>query len=116
MALYSLLVIQKPTPVNLFLPKWIMRLKLGSDKVILRLMFHSKQMRQPTLESWLVTRSSCHVFQFFEEHLVMLLFASPGGSFAIWHFSDLLPWSPTPACSTALGLPMPMLLQMPLPN
>lgn len=38
-------------------------------------------MRQRTPESWAVTRSSSYVFQFFEEHLVRLLFASPGGSF-----------------------------------
>lgn len=91
-----------------------MRLELGSDKVILRLVFHSEQMRQPTLESWSVTRSSSHVFQFFEEHLVMLLFASPGGSFAVWLVFSMLPLPPTPACSTAPGLLM--LLQMSLPH
>ncbi|VCX10539.1 unnamed protein product [Gulo gulo] len=97
----------------MFLLKQIMRLKLGSDRVILHLVFQSEQMRQPTLESWSVTRSSSHVFQFFEEHLVMLLFASPGGGFTVWHVLDALPSLPTPACSTAPRLPV--LLQIPLP-
>lgn len=45
-----------------------MTFKLGSDQVILRLTFHSKQMRQMTLETQSVTRLSSHVFQLCGEH------------------------------------------------
>lgn len=103
-------VTQKPIPVTLHLRKLIMRFKLGSDKVTLRLIFHSEQMRQLTLDSWSVTRSSSRVFQFFEEHLVISFALLGWWKFHFWHLLGVLPSTPKPACFPAPG--RSMLLQM----
>lgn len=103
-------VTQKPVPVTMRLRKLIVRFQLGSDKVTLRLIFHSEQMRQLTLESWSVTRSSSHVFQFFEEHLVISFALLSWWKFHFWHSLGVRPSTPKPACFPAPG--RSMLFQM----
>lgn len=104
-------VTQKPIPVTMRLQNPVMGFKLGSDQVILRLIFHSKQMRQLALDSWSVTRSSSHVFQFFEEHLVILFALLGWWKFHFWHLLGVLPSTPKPVSFPALG--RSMLLQIP---